>query len=587
MEFLDYEKVIRDHYPMLIESYVRQYGENYRKRITEVLERAKYCIFVTPSNIKEYVDRKSNEDYMKAILDTYSELGIDISSFEIDEESLIFNDEKLGAFTEALFPNLSNVEMFKKSGIFAFDPIYDSLDVDDPMIIERMKMLEKVNKKDPNLSYEEYYNSESYQESCLGYSTILSILKDKLDYYVEDYSELLAYADEIDASVLELGRNLEKEYIKGIKKYLSKHDKKLINSGDFSLTDLECYDMFFDLELVKDDYCFSEGPIDYFLDTYTESLMDSEVSRKEKDVIVKMRFKYLERMGYDTSKLKVSTLFCDWYKRDDLVPFLPKKEDLKEIMAIKDELSIKFEYECAKLCVINGYDLRIDDVEIETILDEDGHSCSVNCHDEKIDPKRFSCVICLNPFMDTYNLFDIAVDHELRHAIEMRMKKSEKRIVLKTGCDIATFDKNFENGRSTYTDLNERITQRLSVDATIDRWLRGEFIFSDKFALLTTYPLSIYDLDLDNLDIIFEPFKDKIIEGQISPNFRKIYETIPKCEMRKINELVTKHDKNTTRKLNVIKKRLLNREEEKKNTNSSNNKVKKKGSKHGKNSNKY
>ena len=62
----------------------------------------------------------------------------------------------------------------------------------------------------------------------------------------------------------------------------------------------------------------------------------------------------------------------------------------------------------------------------------------------------------------------------------MRMKKSEKRIVLKTGCDIATFDKNFENGRSTYTDLNERITQRLSVDATIDRWLRGEFIFSDK-----------------------------------------------------------------------------------------------------------
>ena len=67
MEFLDYEKVIRDHYPMLIESYVRQYGENYRKRITEVLERAKYCIFVTPSNIKEYVDRKSNEDYMKAL----------------------------------------------------------------------------------------------------------------------------------------------------------------------------------------------------------------------------------------------------------------------------------------------------------------------------------------------------------------------------------------------------------------------------------------------------------------------------------------------------------------------------------------
>ena len=68
MKFLDYEKIIREHYPMLIESYVRQYGETYRKRITEVLDRAKYCIFVTPSNIKEYVERKSSEDYMKAIL---------------------------------------------------------------------------------------------------------------------------------------------------------------------------------------------------------------------------------------------------------------------------------------------------------------------------------------------------------------------------------------------------------------------------------------------------------------------------------------------------------------------------------------
>ena len=588
MKFLDYEKIIREHYPMLIESYVRQYGETYRKRITEVLDRAKYCIFVTPSNIKEYVERKSSEDYMKAILETYCELGLDISTFEIDEDGLIFNDEKLGTLTEALFPNLTDVEMFKKSGIFAFDSIYDSLDVNDPMIVERMKLLEKLNKKDVNVSNEEYFKSEDYQEGCLGYSTILSILKEKLDYYVDDYSEILAYADEIDSSVSELGHNLEKEYMIGVKKFLSKHDQKLIESGNFSLTDLECYDLFFDLELEKDDYYFSEGPIDYFLDSYTESLMDPEVSRKEKDVIVKMRFKYLEHMGYDTSKLKVSSLFCDWYKRDDLVKLLPKKEDLQEIAAIKDELCIQFEYECAKLCVINNYDLRIDDVEIETILDENGHSCSVNCHDEKIDPKKFSCVICLNPFMDSYNLFDIAIDHELRHAIEMRMKKSEKRIVLKTGCDIATFDKNFENGRSTYTDLNERITQRLSVDATVDRWIRGEFIFSDKYALLTSYPLSIYDLDLDNLEIIFEPFREKIIEAQISPNFRKIYETIPKCEMRKINELVTKHDKKTTRKLNAIRSRLLTREEEmKQNKNNSSTKTKKRGAKHGKNSNKH
>lgn len=581
MKFLDYEKIIRDHYPMLIESYVRQYGESFRKRIAEVLDRAKYCIFVTPSNIKEYVERKSSEDFIKAILDTYSEIGIDIDSFEIDEDSLVFNDEKLGVLTGALFPNLTSRENFKKSGLFSFDSSYDSLGIEDEMIIERMVMLEKLNKKDPNISYEEYYNIEDYKDACLGYNYILSVLKEKLNYWVEDYTELLNYADEIDQAVLVIGRELEKQYMISVKDYLSKHDQELINSGCFSLNDLECYSIFFDKELEDDEYCFSDGPIDYFLDSYTEDLLNPEVSRKEKDVIVKMRFKYLEHRGFDTSKLKVSDLFCDWYKRADLVDYLPNKEDLKSIVEHKDRFSVEFEYKCAKLCVINDYDLRIDDVEIETILDEDGHSCSVNCHDEKIDPKKFSCVICLNPFMDTYNLFDIAIDHELRHAIEMRMKKSEKRIVLKTGCDIAIFDNKFENGRSLYTDINERITQRLSVDATVDRWLRGEFIFSDKYALLTTYPLSVYDLDFDNLDIIFEPFRDKIIQAQISSNFRKMYETIPKCELKRINSIITKHDRNTTRKLNSIKRRLLKREEEKKSNKTSNNKVKKKGVKNG------
>lgn len=577
MKFLDYERIIRDNYPILIESYVRQYGEKYRKRISSVLDRAKYCIFVTPSNIKEYVERKSSEDYMKAILDTYLELGIDISGFEIDEDGLIFNDRRLGELTMAFFPDLSDVENFKNSGLFAFDSCYDSLDYNDGMIIERIKLLEKLNKKSKDITNEEYFNSEEYRNNCLAYKKILDILKVNLDKWVVDYSDLLAYADMIDSSVLEVGRKLEKEFLISVKDYLTPHDKSLIENGDFELEDLESYGLFFDVDLSSDDYCFSDGPIDYFLDSYTDDLLSDEISRKEKDVIVRMRFKYLESKGFNTKNLKVSDLFCDWYQREDLVDFLPSKEELKFIDEKKNEYYINFEYSSAKLCVINDYDLRIDDVEIETILDEDGHSCSIDCHGE-VDPNKFSCVICLNPFMDTYNLFDIAVDHELRHAIEMRMKKGEKRIVLKTGCDIAIFDLDFENGKALYTDINERITQRLSVDATVDRWQRGEFIFSDKYALLTTYPLSVYDLDMDNLEIIFDPFEERIIEAQISPNFNKMYEIFPKRDLKKINSLISVHDKATVRKLKAIKKRLVTKEMEKSDKQT---KVKKIGAKNG------
>ena len=39
----------------------------------------------------------------------------------------------------------------------------------------------------------------------------------------------------------------------------------------------------------------------------------------------------------------------------------------------------------------------------------------------------------------TYNLFDIAIDHELRHAVEWRLKNTKKGLMTKIGCDIFNF----------------------------------------------------------------------------------------------------------------------------------------------------
>ena len=185
--------------------------------------------------------------------------------------------------------------------------------------------------------------------------------------------------------------------------------------------------------------------------------------------------------------------------------------------------------------------------------------------------------------MDTYNLFDIAIDHEMRHAIEMRMKKIDGKIHLKTGCDLTLFDSKLENGQDNFTDLNERITQRLSVESTNDRWKKGQFIFSDKYALKTLYPCSIYDYDFDNLDIIFIPFKDEIIKAQISPSFTKIFETIPKRDLRKIDSLITDHSTSSIRRLKAIRRKLMKRKIDKNLVKKDNVsvKVKKKGSRNG------
>lgn len=566
MEFLDYEKIIRDNYPLLVESYVNQYGEEYRERINNVLKKAKYCIFVTPSNIAEYVKVKSSEDYIKGILDSFLELGLDISSIRLKEDcSLECSDTKISTLLLALFPDLTDVENFKKKGLYAFRNEYDLLDVNDDITKERMILLEKLNMKDKNISYQDYYNSAKYKANCILVKQYLKVFERNIDKWVCNYDDLLDYADELELDIVDVGRFYEVEFLKAIRNYLPEEDVLILDSEeDFDVRDLACYSLFFDLELSFEDYCFTEGPFDYFLDYYTNKLLDDEVSFEEKEGIVKMRLRYLEDSQFEIKYSDIKELFCDWYLKDEFKEFLPDKDLLNSIVEIKDKCSEMFELESARLCIINDYDLEKNDAVISTIMEEDGHSCSLYQRGEVIDTDNFSCVICLNPFMDTYNLFDIAIDHELRHAVEWRLKNTKKGLMTKIGCDIFNFES--EEEEDSFTDINERITHKLSVEATNERWENGQFIFSDKYALITDYPCSIYDYDFDNLEVVFEPFRKKIIEAQISPIFTKLYETIPKRDLRKINSLVTTHDKSSFRKLRSISNRLQKREEEMKNS---------------------
>lgn len=558
MEFLDYEKIIRDNYPILIESYVRQYGEEKREHISSVLERAKYCFYVTPVNIVEYVNRKTNENYIKAILDSYVELGLDISGITIGEDSLEFNNSRIGNLSLALFPALVDLNNLEKRGIFTFNSDYDFLDVNDPITTERMILLEKLNLKDKNIPNSEYYNGYRYKSNCLFMRQFLNVIKRNIDSRKENFDDLLSYASELEKKVTSIGRHYEKEFLVSIKDFLCEDDRVLIESGkDFNCRDLKDYSLYFDEVLAEHGFSFSDGPIDFFLDIYTDTLLDKEASEKEKQEVIKMRFLYLEKVGFDTSKLNINDLYCDWYEIDELRDFLPSKERLDCISEHKDLFYNKFEYKAASACIINDYELDQDDALIYTIMDECGHSCSIYHRDEDFDLDNFSSTICLCPLMDDYNLFDIAIDHELRHAIETTIKVRGKKLIIKVGCDISKYDFNFDNGVSEFTDLNERITHKLSVEATRERWERGEFIFSDKYALIYSYPSSVYDYDFDNLAIILEPFKKKIIDAQISSDANKIYGTIPKQDLRKIDELITVHDEKTTRKLKAISRRLL------------------------------
>ena len=557
MMFLDYEKIIRDNYPVMVESYVKQYGEKYREHINDVLNRVKYCIYETPVNISEYVNRKMKEDFIKAILDSYMDLGIDISGIKIDDDGLVFENTKVGELTKIFFPIIDDMTKIKQRGIFTFSKEFDNLSFDDPIFKERIKVLEKLKLKSVDIPIEEYVKTREYIHNCRVFKKTLSVFSQHiLNRCNDDYSAYVKYAAELENKLNLVAEKYERDYLLKIREFLSEDDKVLLDNGA-SIKELSDYYLYFD-DSVKDNvYVFSEGVLEYFCDFYTELLINKHTKKDMIKEIIDKRIKYLEKRGYDVSSLNREELCCDWSQLSYLKGYLPDNDFVLKCLSIRDTFQDEYERDIAQACIINDYKINLLDPSIEVIIDSDGHSYSFDSMNGNFDSNHPTPIVCISPLNDIYNLFDIAIDHELRHAIETTIKKNEEGYLIKVGVDIAEYDLNFKCIKGGFTDYNERVTQKLSLESCRKRWLRGEYIFSDPYALITICDTSCYDYDIDNLDIIFEPFREELIESQISSDFDKIYEVIPKKTLSKINSSIICHSKATTKKLYKIKEDLL------------------------------
>ena len=352
-----------------------------------------------------------------------------------------------------------------------------------------------------------------------------------------------------------IGKKYQEKFFSSIRKYLSKDDNLLLDNGA-DIKDLSDYCLFFN---PSSSWIFSNGLLEYFCDGYNDLLQSKQVSKKQKLEIVDKRIEYLRRKGFDVSTLDRSKLFCDWSEIDYLKDYLPDIGIVSECLLIRDKIMSECERDIAQACIINDYWLEVLDSEISTIISSNGQSSSFDMHEDSFDPENIVPIVCLCPLNDTYNLFDIALDHEFRHAIELYIKQINDGYLVKIGSEITELDSDFCCVRLGAVNYNERVTQKLSIEACRDRWEKHQFIFSDFYALHTNYCISYYDYDIDNLNIIFEPFREELIESQISSDFNKIYEVIPKKILRRIDSHIFNNPKENTEILCSIRDMLLER----------------------------
>ncbi len=568
MNFYNLRNRVKEKYPFLIETYVSQYGEKYRQQIIETVESTKVYFQVTTYGLYAYAMTKKIHDYFSAIIDTYDDLGVDTSDIYISNYDFIMPRD-LYELTSSLFPLFIDPEKEEivetdlqeyscdkeeikafleedifKLGIFAFAEKFDG---NEESIKERVKVLKSLGFINDDITEEEYLDSQDYHKAVLLMRSILKIVNKNLDKRCSNnYLEIFEFANELEKIQKEIIMREEKEYYAKVEKILRR-----------PLSEEEKISYAISKNYFDSNQGYLSGSIFYFDDEYTRILNDKNVAVSIKEKICQRRAHYLEEIGYFPFSIPEGTPFgekyyCDWYKLD-FKKVLPKKKYLREIVSLRDATHKKITNELLKESLINDFE-DVDGLDEVFDFGEDDYCFGASAID---GPKSLFCCIFLKPFSDKYNLFDIMLDHEMRHAVETRFvhnpnSRDENSYVTICGTDLGD---DFEN-------YNERVTQKLAVEGANMRWQKGQYIFSNDHAWRLLDELSEYDADIDNLDIIFEPFREELISSQIDSNFIKIYKTIPKEYLQRISELLPSHDKESVDELITIRQELLKRKEE-------------------------
>lgn len=497
---------LREKFPLLIESYVEDYGEKYRDRITDVINNTKFLFYINPSGADEDLLIVSDTLDRIALFKFLKRLGFSKEELEIDlkDNMLLFKNKDVNKFVTSLFDfvylNSNGDYVNNYRGIYSFlteDSNYD-------ILCERMKVLNRLGII--NICEEDYYEfkqSDLYRHLCTVYGRIANIA---LEYAREanyKYDNFATVYNSIYDKLLELKEKFMRQSLIQLLPILPEVDRKIIEENpNFNIEDIMTAELIFDVSAKNNPMCdFGEGMLE----------SDSLLKEKCRDI-------------YDRI-MDVLGKFEDLYI-EEASKYMMLDGDIKNLWA--DELDSLFDYECG------GYfSFYYDDAYKHFIM--------INLYASYIG-------------MD----IDSIIDHEIRHAIESTIKVDED-ITQMSGNRFSIIDGDYmcvylENFNEAYTDF-------LSIEACKRRWERGEYIFSPQ-----VYSKEMFGSDeeigteyskwFSNLDIIISGYEDIIRESRMQPNNDLLYELLPLDDWDKIDELLPLDTEETKEELRGFAKKM-------------------------------
>ena len=460
MKIINYEEVIRNNHQLLIDSFVEQYGEEHREHITDVFKRLKYCFFVTPSTLREYVDERKKRGYIYAIIDTLVSIGCPLDKIKIKNDKIVAEDEKIDNFVKTLFIDGEKIKN-GEDGIWAFDS-------DD--VKKQKSILKELGLKGDFLKYREFFKKVLDDFKLRVLEQEMFNPEKYLEYASRLEKEMMAIYEEIGVIQEKVKKEIDEDT------YIDSYDSP---SG-----------------YLVEESIPNKNLLVFFRPEFTRQLEDPDISMTWKEGICRARYSYLKSVGYDKTEgtsINPDNDLCfgkniyfgeeyygNWYDIDRFKKYLPDEKIVTYLYCYQIEDNVKnfADMLVADICIINDYQVNPYDNIITNVVGFQAHTVQID--EENINYEEPQFIICLLPLTADYDMFDLSIDHEHRHAVETYLKKEDDpyiAMIQKIGSSRIFLSKKGSVLYHDFSDYNERVTEKLSLESCRKRW-HNKQIFS-------------------------------------------------------------------------------------------------------------
>lgn len=372
-----------------------------------------------------------------------------------------------------------------------------------------------------------------------------------LDQEYEEFNKQFKSTYELIDKEAELRTKLLEKYeikfLNSIKKYLTPHDKELLE--EFNQKEqsdwLDKYNFFKALDIFKiiDSSLYSVGIIESFSQKSEDMLKDPNTSSYKRETIIEDRIQYFKLIGiYDEKIPPEEFIESEIAKQNE-----PDKAFIEDIINSKkqhlDEINEELllatsTYEENKrlidsLMLIEETDFTPKKIENKLI------AIMPNAKQTENGPQLIPLLI-FSPGANIYGYKDVNFIHEINHIIEAKLigKNKKGNLVYKTGFEYIINDDNEER---PYEKFSENINQLIAMEIATMMHNDGVYIFdnpkSSKIQGGTSYEyFNSFTLDFYNT------FKETIKESRKNNNLEALYETVGKENFEELNRIINEYN---------------------------------------------